>query len=27
VRSVPVGRLQFRLAPDFWNVIEETLRG
>ena len=27
VRSVPVGRLQFRLAPDFWNTIEETLRG
>jgi hypothetical protein len=27
VRSVPVGRLQFRLAPDFWNVIEEMQRG
>jgi len=26
-RAVPVGRLQFRLAPDFWNIIEESLRG
>lgn len=27
VRAVPVYRLHFRLAPDFWNVIEEGLRG
>lgn len=27
VRAVPVCRLHFRLAPDFWNVIEEGLRG
>lgn len=27
VRSVPVSRLHFRLAPDFWNAIEESLRG
>jgi len=27
VRAVPVMRLQFRLSPDFWNPIEEALRG
>jgi hypothetical protein len=26
-RSVPVSRLHFRLAPDFWNAIEEAPRG
>jgi hypothetical protein len=26
-RSVPVMRLQFRLAPDFWGAIEEAVRG
>jgi hypothetical protein len=26
-RAVPVSRLHFRLAPDFWTAVEEALRG
>src|SRR5437867_6462044 len=26
-RAVPVSRLHFRLAPDFWTAVEESLRG